>query len=202
MIAGTLNNSSNPALPSDVLPHGLQLDIVLFAEGTDLLQWEQGRVWSVQSSTADNSNAIGRCFQDSTADYLLLLGNGCATPNLEVLNAIIRSGVDLAHVGLKQGTGNWWPDLCMVIQDWGMINAPADRRSNNWRVSFDCCLVRRELFLAQGGLDPAFETLSAAMFEFGFRSRKMGALVEYRPELLHSSTRIPEPSNDCRHSEQ
>jgi glycosyltransferase involved in cell wall biosynthesis len=100
-----------------------------------------------------------------------------------MLSKLLSESLDVAHCGLKQGLGELWPDLSMIIQDWSMINGPAERPSSNWRLSLNACLIRRELILQLGSLDTAFVSLTGAGLELGYRYYTKGALVEYRPEL-------------------
>lgn len=68
-----------------------------------------------------------------------------------------------------------------------MINAPIDIPSSSWRCSLDACMIRRSLWLELDGIDPAFTSIEAAGLDLGFRALRMGAVIEYRPELITAS---------------
>jgi glycosyltransferase involved in cell wall biosynthesis len=173
--------------------HELQIDIAVSRPLASLSKWKNGHRWSLDLSCAAPFAAINHIFQTSDADYCLLIQDTEEIPDIECILEIIESGVDFAHSGLLRGTGDWWPDLYMVIQDWDMINVQTNQKLSNWRASFNRCLIRKKLFLDMGGLDKAFASVDAAFLELSFRSEKMGGLVEYRPELGGATESLLEP---------
>ncbi|MGH7717543.1 MAG: glycosyltransferase family 2 protein, partial [Gemmatimonadaceae bacterium] len=93
------------------------------------------------------------------------------------------AGADVAHCGLKHGAGTLLSDLDLVIHDWTMINGPPGRTTTSWRVSLDCCLVRRDALRRFGGLDPVFRSREGAGLDLGYRHLVLGGIVEFCPAL-------------------
>lgn len=173
-----------------MIPYGI--DLLISAEGKAYSTWQYGQVTKLDGNASVVYSELFRVAKQSTADYLLLWLTDQRVPSTEVLQALIDSGLDLAHAGLKQGMAELLPDLQMVIQDWSMIKGDKNRPSSNWHMTLDACLIRRDLFLETGGLEPVFIDPRGAALEFGYRCMKRGALVEYRPELLpdHPGTQL------------
>jgi hypothetical protein len=134
------------------------------------------------------SEQLTRWANHSDADYLLLWSSSHRLPHGDALHKIIEGGIDLAHCGLKEGVGDLWTSLSLIVADWSMINGPSDRPSSSWRLSLDACLIRRDLIVRLGGLDAAFSSRAGAGLELGYRCLDKGALIEYRPELLPDKT--------------
>lgn len=162
----------------------LSIDLFLWpAPLPERTLWTHGNTTTLSDDVAEASAALWKPAQGSTAEFVLLWREGAALPEARVLAAIIESGVDVAHAGLKQNLGRAWPNLNLLMQDWSMINAPRDHVSTSWRLGLDACLIRRAALLKCGGIDAAFETRTGAGLELGFRLLKLGALIEHRPEL-------------------
>lgn len=165
------------------------IDLLVFgAQSLECLSWRHG--YCVELKNADEN----RCIQEinswaetSRSDYLLLWSGTQAWPEPDILFSIIASGVDLAHCGLKQGLAKSLQDLCMLGFSWDKLNASPKIASTNWRLGMDACLVRRDVLLTVGGLDSVFSSWTGAGLELGFRCLRLGAVVEYRPELAEST---------------
>ena len=173
------------------------IDLLLWHSEDAAAEWRAGGVGRLSENVQDAAQQLARWVEQSSADYLLLWAGPHEAPERELLESLIEGGVDLAHSGLSRGLGEVMRDLRMVMQDWGMINAPCDRPSSSWRVGLDACLVRRKLLQEVGGLDAAFISSSAAGLELGYRCLKLGALVEHRPELWAGASE-PEPREPPR----
>lgn len=135
------------------------------------------------------TEVINNWAKTSRATYGLFWFGNNALPDYNLLQSLINEGIDVAHVGLGLAQFNQWPDLCLVLQDWSMIPGSPERPSSSWRISPELCLVRREMLMTVGGWDGAFVSPHAAALEFGYRALRLGALVEYRPELLPTGTK-------------
>lgn len=146
--------------------------------------WTLGQVGHLPFNVQLGGKKLLNWAENSQAEYLLLWSPEYSLPNPSLLIDFIKDGLDIAHAGLKQGMGEFLPDLHLIIQDWSMINGAVEKVSNSWRLSLETCLIRRNLLITIGGMDLAFEDINSAGLELGYRSIKLGALVEYRPELL------------------
>jgi glycosyltransferase involved in cell wall biosynthesis len=160
------------------------VDLLLFGDSSKGVNWQHGECARLRN-TAEimRIQEINVWAQTSRADYLLLWGKPQNLPEPEVLSSIMESGIDLAHCGLKQGLGTSLQDLCILGFSWDKLNASPEIISTSWRLGLDACLVRRELFLSMGRLDPVFQSQAGAGLEFGYRCLKLGAVTEHRPEL-------------------
>jgi glycosyltransferase involved in cell wall biosynthesis len=143
-----------------------------------------GKTGNLDTSVELASEQLTRWANHSDADYLLLWSCSQCLPEESALQKIIEEGIDLAHCGLKQGIGELWPSLSLLLLDWGLINGPKNQASSSWRVGLGACLIRRDLIIQLGSLDTAFLSKRGAGLEFGYRCLEKGALVEYRPELV------------------
>jgi GT2 family glycosyltransferase len=147
-----------------------------------------GEIIRLPADGAAVSETLKSWATTSSAVYGLLWSGDVSLPDAGCLLALIAEGIDIAHAGLRLEQANQWPDLCLVLQDWSMIPGSPEQPSSSWRVSSDLCLIRREMALQIGGWDGAFVSRHVAALEFGYRAMRLGALVEYRPELLPTMT--------------
>lgn len=158
--------------------------ILLEPQGSQDIQWSSGSVLRFVSSGTDRISEFNGFLLRSQADYLCIWSGRVPLPDPQQLTALEKQGLDLAHCGLSLGAGAWFPDLCYLGTSWDKLNAPAGIPSPSWRMTFDACMIRTRLLVEGGGLDPAFESLTGAALEFGYRCYRLGGLVEHRPELM------------------
>jgi len=174
------------------------VDLLLFGDSSiEGLNWQCGEYIVLKNADENiRIQEINSWAGTSRSDFLLLWNKPQKLPEFEVLVSIIESGVDIAHCGLKQGLGTSLEDLCMLGFSWDKLNAPPEIASTSWRLGLEACLLRKKLFLSMGGLDPVFHSQSGAGLEFGYRSLKLGAIIEYRTEMCKENllANIPEPS--------
>ncbi|MDX1437002.1 MAG: glycosyltransferase family A protein [Anaerolineales bacterium] len=147
-------------------------------------RWPRGATGRLSANIALAAGELSDWANQSRAAFLLLWDPQYSLPNSSVLDRLMESGVDAAHCGLKSAAGQEFGDLSMVIHDWSMINGPAERPSTSWRLNLGTCLLRRETFLAAGGLNGSFASRMGAGLELGYRLLKSGALIEHRPEIV------------------
>jgi glycosyltransferase involved in cell wall biosynthesis len=182
-MTGIISNSPNRKFPRNHL-----IDLLIWDQPTSCpIDWKSGSVLNLSSDLQTASKAIDRWAENSQAEYGLFWSGIHDLPTQVVLMDLSTHELDLVHAGLRLGMGNIFQDLSLIFQDWSMINAPSDVPSSSWRVSFDACLIRRTLWLEMNGIDPAYTSLPAASLDFGLRSLRKGALIEYRPELIPSN---------------
>lgn len=163
---------------------------------TPIPLWNLGECRGFQPDRPEVLSRLYAWLAQSQADFVLFWWSGFPLPAESYWQNLVQEELDLAHAGLKLGVGEFWPDLQMVMQDWSMINLPKGVSGNSWRVNWRAFLVRRDLWLKMGGLDQAFVSLDAAVLVFGYRCLRLGARVEYRPEMLADRAQItlPEPA--------
>lgn len=164
-----------------------QIDLFIWDAKQPITEWSAGEVSSL-SSVDRPGLIINSLANQSSADFLLFWSEQNPLPDICVLDELIYTGLDLTHAGIKQGLHFLWPDLCLVMQDWTMIAGALELPGNSWRVTPEACFLRREMLVKVGGWDEAFVSRHAAALEFGYRALRLGALVEYRPELLPTVT--------------
>jgi glycosyltransferase involved in cell wall biosynthesis len=172
--------------------------LILSDDSLNDVDWQVGECVGLKNADEKKRiREINSWAENSRSDYLLFWNTPQNLPDLGVLISIIESGVDVAHCGLMQGLGATLQDLCMMGFSWDKLNAPSEITSTSWRLGLDACLIRRELFLSMGGLDHVFHSIAGAGLEFGYRSLKLGALIEHRPEMYQVGclTGNPEPSS-------
>lgn len=188
---------SSVSASRDIAPKKYSVDLLLFENpAVTKLNWQYGNLVHLKNMGEHAQiQEINTWAENSQADYLLLWNESQNLPKPEVLFSIIASGVDLAHCGLKQGLGAPLQDLYMLGFSWDKLNAPPEIINTSWRLGLETCLIRRKLFLSIGGLDPVFHSQSGAGLEFGYRSLKLGAIIEHRPEMCKGEMIInaPEP---------
>ena len=68
----------------------------------------------------------------SDAEFVFLWGISGEIPAIEPILDRFLDGIDLVHAGVRLGTGNVFPELVLVKQDWSMIDAPETISSSNW----------------------------------------------------------------------
>jgi glycosyltransferase involved in cell wall biosynthesis len=168
---------------NDILSHSV--DLFLFMQSVPIqINWPAGVVRYLPKNLTSVANNLMEWAVNSQAEYGLFWSDQLPLPTQACLQALIDHKLDFAHAGLDVGLGELWPSLAMVKQDWSMINAPKDRSSSSWRVSLQACLVRRDLLIDLHGLDPVFTSLEAAGLDLGLRALSLGAIIDYRPELM------------------
>lgn len=158
---------------------------VLIASGSAFIKPSNGwgDVIPLPNAPLKRAEVLNQWANSGQAEYGILWSEGVPLPNLKLVNELVEEGIDIAHTGLRTHQGSQWPDLCLVLQDWTMINGSPELPSNSWRISPELCLMRRDAVKQIGGWDGAFTSFRGAALEFGFRALKFGALVEHRPEL-------------------
>lgn len=148
------------------------------------INWEIGAIQNLPTNLQAARSIINKWAINSDSEFGIFWSNKTYLPSHNILKSLNTINVDLAHAGLQLGVGNYWPDLCMIKQDWSMINAPSNVPSSSWRCSLEACLIRRTLWLELDGIDPAFTCLESAGLDLGYRALQIGAIVENRPELI------------------
>lgn len=163
------------------------------ADAAASTSWSYGTVRALPSELKDVNRAIGDVIQASRASHLLLWRAGVPLPTEAQLLSLVAADADVAHCGLSRGLGEAFRDLDLIAHDWSMINAPISQVSASWRVSLDASLIRSKMWVAVGGLDDAYSTMTAAGLDFGYRVQLYGGIVEQRPELLPIEHKKPLP---------
>jgi len=163
-----------------------RIDLLLWdLSKNNKVDWQIGEVWSIPTKKDAAHEQIGEWAVQSNAEFGLFWTDESTLPSELILKSLIETKLDIAHAGLSEGMDDYWPSLAMIKQDWSMINAPTETPSTSWRISLRSCLVRRSLIVDLDGIDPAFMSLESAGLDFGYRALRMGAIVEYRPELVN-----------------
>lgn len=165
----------------------MKIDLICWKTHSNIhVTWEYGRVGYLPQNWKIASIFIDNWLKDSQSDFVLFWTTKRSLPNKKILNNLIMQGIDVAHCGLLQGLGENLADLSLLGTSWDKLNSSVTVASSSWRLGLDACLVRRELFLELGGLDTVFDSAIGTGLEFGYRCLKLGALIEYRPELCNS----------------
>jgi glycosyltransferase involved in cell wall biosynthesis len=189
---------SSASASKKVIGTGYSLDLLLFGDPyVEGLNWQYGECACLKIEDEKmRIQEINSWAESSQSDYLLLWNKAQYLPEPEVLFSIMERGVDIAHCGLKQGLDAYFEDLCLLGFSWDKLNAPAEIVNTSWRLGLEACLLRRKLFLSMSGLDTVFNSQAGAGLEFGYRSLKLGAIIEYRPEICKEKllASVPEPS--------
>lgn len=174
----------------------MQIDLYTwFCEHPTANDWNGGDTYEIPAVWNDIPDFLMRQARKSSAPYFLLGDGRIPLLDLTIVKDLIGKDIDVAHCGLHRGLGKLFSDISLLGFSWDKLNAPDHIASTSWRVGLDACLIRRETFLQVGGLDPVFQSQAGSGLEFGYRSLKLGAIVEHRPELCPNdlSDAYPEP---------
>ncbi len=116
----------------------------------------------------------------------------CRSPIRRWSRAILEQPDDAWHAGLVLGAAGRPESLDTVAATWMLAcDAPADRASTSWRMTFDALLVRWRVLDALGFVDTTFSSLPGAALELGHRWVWQGVRLRHCPELVGPGTQLP-----------
>lgn len=164
----------------------MQVDLILWPSGTDRSghSWSHGITLTLPTEPEQAATLLREVLASTTASHVLFWDPALGQPSLERFGEWDNEAIDGVHGGLRVGTGGQPEALDYLISEWSWVDAPADRKSTNWRLSLRCSLLRVSALKEVGGLDPAFESLEGAGLELGYRLMKRGAVLWYEPSLV------------------
>lgn len=163
-----------------------RVNVALLGEGT--ITWPLGDVTPVAESVRDVAAYLAEAAR-SSADAVLLWDAALGQPEPEVVAALLTGVADVYHAGLCLGQAGL-PRCIEFIEPVWMhgADAPADRESTSWRVTFRACLVRTSVLTQMRGPCSEFHSLDTAALEVGFHWLRRGVFVRHTPCL------VPNPS--------
>ncbi|MGV3724101.1 MAG: glycosyltransferase family 2 protein [Actinomycetota bacterium] len=162
----------------------MRVDLIQYPGTDSPAGWRLGAIHALGTSPAQAAVRLRAILEQTTAEWLLFWDGSLGEPPRQLLEPWMDQPVDVVHCGLKVGMSGQPAALDSVANDWSWLDAPQQRRSTSWRLSFRCALVRVSALRAVAGLDPAFETLEGAALELGYRLMRRGAVMWFDPELL------------------
>ncbi len=163
-------------------------DLVLWETGqraSDSIEWPLGDIYCLPPVPADASRGILELMANSNAKYVLFWDQRLGQPDYELIKTLVQEAVDIWHAGLSLGTSGEPADLDYKLPAW-MFNRDPDpmSRAISWRLSLNACLVRTNVLTVLGQIDPAFETITMAGLEMGYRFLWRGAVPVNEPRLV------------------
>lgn len=128
--------------------------------------------------------------------YTLFLREDISAPDIEVIRNITRGRGDCWHSSdmLVNYPGLYYFNY---IKPCWMLNAlPAEGISYiNWRITFDCFLLRNNTILSIGLLQEHFQSIQVAAMDWGYRAIQKGVIPVYRPCLFKNRNAIIQKDN-------
>lgn len=165
----------------------MTVDLILLGNDTAPAQWLCGDIHRVEAAPAALADFVERHLEQTNAEAWLFWNPVCGVPDSEQVAQLLESPADIWHAGLKLGASGLPRIIDFVTPTW-MLNRDPDPaiEATSWRMSFDACLVRTEVFRQLGGPGREFRTLLGAGLEFGHRCITRGALIRHIPSLVAS----------------
>jgi GT2 family glycosyltransferase len=148
------------------------------------------RVVRAAATPAGIAAAVDEVLADPTVEWVLTWSAELADPDHAVVSALAARPLDVAHAGLRLGTGGLHRWGGYVDPTW-MLRAdpPVDGEATSWRLHLAACLVRADVLRDLGGVDPGFRSLTGAGLELGLRLAVRGALLRHVPALVPAPPR-------------
>jgi glycosyltransferase involved in cell wall biosynthesis len=163
----------------------ISVDLIILGHRATDLHWSLGNVCSCDKNPRALVSTCEEWIAKRSTEWLLIWDDSLRPPNVDavVLSASLRG--DIMHCGLLLGMGDQAAAVDTVSPTW-MFNAdpPPEIEATSWRLSFEACLLRREVFVHLGLPHVTFRTLEGAALEYGHRCISSGALVRHVPQLV------------------
>lgn len=139
-----------------------------------------------------NPSAVTRALDARPRDVeaVLVFDEAFPLPADSLIERLLAGPADVWHAGLALGLEGQ-PAMLDHVEPLSMFSAQVDPtiEATSWRLSMRALLVRTAVLDQLGGLDPAFETLTGAGLDAGFRWIRGGALVRNLPTLVPAGAR-------------
>lgn len=164
----------------------MTVDLILLSEsnGTPLPPWPLGDVYIVKPDVHDLNGFCGGNLSTTRATAWLFWDEGLGFPDIPRVQEALGKTADVIHSGLILGTGGLPHVIDFVAPTWMLNRDPApDGEATSWRVSLKACLVRTEVLQKIGFLRQDFQSLQAAVLEWGHRCIQSGAVMRHMPAL-------------------
>ena len=165
----------------------MNVDLILFSstEQPSLPDWPLGKVWVAQPDISALNELTNRILTQTGACFFWSIELG--QPNLNLITTLLSGPADIYHAGLKMGMGGLPHSIDYVAPTW-MLNCdpPMDIEATSWRMSLDACLVRVDVLWQMGFLRSEFNSLDAAVLEWGHRCIRRGVIMRHVPGLVQN----------------
>ena len=159
-----------------------QIVLVLF-NGLTAPHWNGGSVYHAPEQPRALKHFMDERLADMRPDAWLFWDVGLGAPDFQTIHAMLDQPDDLWHAGLSLGTKGQ-PGLMDFVEPTWALNRDPERAASSWRISLRACLVRDDVLRQMEFIHAEFETLDAAVLEWGHRCIQRGVFCRYEPNLI------------------
>ncbi|MDL1892756.1 glycosyltransferase family 2 protein [Sphingobacteriales bacterium CHB3] len=177
------------------IPH---ITLIWFGNGESVPRWPLGDVLVAEPSVLFVASLIRENLPVSTSDAWLFWDGSLGNPDPEQVIEIMKRPGNIRHAGLKLGMRGLPAAIDFVSPAW-MLNRDPDPaiEATSWRLTWRCCLIQTNVLRQMGGIDSRFESLDAAMLEFGHRCVTRGVITRHLPRLILDGASASMPELSC-----